>query len=103
MPKTLNRNKIKKPGPALANLKVWKLEDAKARFSEVVKLAREKAPQRVTVRGEDAVVVISSKDYAKLKPLSEQPSLHALLSQSPFNKLKLKPKETRAPVRDISL
>lgn len=44
--------------PSLENLKGWKLEDAKARFSEVVRLARENAPQRITVRGEDAVVVL---------------------------------------------
>jgi len=36
----------------------WKLEDAKARFSEVVRHAREDGPQRVTVRGQDAVVVM---------------------------------------------
>jgi antitoxin Phd len=29
----------------------WKLEDAKARFSELVRLARSEGPQRVTVRG----------------------------------------------------
>ena len=44
----------------------WQLQDAKARFSEVVKQARERGPQHVTVRGEPAVVVISEEDYAKL-------------------------------------
>lgn len=33
----------------LARLKGWKPEDANARFSELVRLAREQAPQRVTV------------------------------------------------------
>jgi prevent-host-death family protein len=46
----------------------WKLEDAKARFSEVVRLARSEGPQRVTVRGRDAVVVISVEELDKLKP-----------------------------------
>ena len=36
------------------------VEDAKARFSEVVRLAREQGPQRVTVRGQDAVVVLTA-------------------------------------------
>lgn len=40
----------------------WKLTDAKARFSEVVKLAKEH-PQRVTVDGEDAVVIIAASTY----------------------------------------
>ncbi|MGB7416386.1 MAG: type II toxin-antitoxin system prevent-host-death family antitoxin [Thermosynechococcaceae cyanobacterium] len=37
------------PQPSsLAGLQGWKLEDAKARFSEVVRLARETEPQRIT-------------------------------------------------------
>ncbi len=46
----------------------WKLEDAKARFSEVVRRARSEGPQRVTVRGEDAVVVISAEELERLLP-----------------------------------
>lgn len=46
----------------------WKLEDAKARFSEVVRHAREEGPQRVTVRGQDAVVVVSVEEFERLAP-----------------------------------
>ena len=46
----------------------WKLEDAKARFSEVVRHAREDGPQRVTVRGQDAVVVMSVEEFERLAP-----------------------------------
>lgn len=46
----------------------WKLEDAKARFSEVVRRARSEGPQRVSVRGKDAVVVISVEELARLAP-----------------------------------
>jgi antitoxin Phd len=46
----------------------WKLEDAKARFSEVVRHAREDGPQRVTVRGHDAVVVMSAEEFDRLVP-----------------------------------
>lgn len=48
----------------------WKLEDAKARFSEVVRQAREDGPQRVTVRGHDAVVVMSVEEFERLVPAS---------------------------------
>ncbi len=89
--------------PGLDKLKGWKLEDAKARFSEVVRLARDEAPQRITVRGEDAVVILSAKDFAKLLPLLEQPSLHKLLSQSPLNRLEFEPAEAQMPVRDVEL
>lgn len=46
----------------------WKLEDAKARFSEVVRCARVDGPQRVTVRGHDAVVVMSVEEFERLVP-----------------------------------
>jgi prevent-host-death family protein len=44
----------------------WKLEDAKARFSEVVRRARSEGPQHVTVRGRNSVVVISTEELEKL-------------------------------------
>lgn len=40
----------------------WQLQDAKARFSQVVRRAQRVGPQHVTVRGKDAVVVLSAKD-----------------------------------------
>jgi prevent-host-death family protein len=51
----------------------WKLEDAKARLSEVVRNARKDGPQRVSVRGQDAVVVISVEEFERLVP--EKPRL----------------------------
>ena len=50
----------------IGSMQAWKLEDAKARFSEVVRLARSKGPQRVTYRGKDAVVVMSIEECEKL-------------------------------------
>lgn len=44
----------------------WKLEDAKNRFSEVVRLALADQPQRVTRNGRDAVVVISAAEYDRM-------------------------------------
>lgn len=46
----------------------WKLEDAKARFSELVRLARSEGPQRVTVRGRDAVVIMSVEEMERVAP-----------------------------------
>jgi prevent-host-death family protein len=81
----------------------WKLQDAKAHFSEVVRAARTHGPQRVTIRGESAAVVISVEDYARLAPLAAQPSLHALLSNSPLRDLEFGEEGVRAPVRDVVL
>ena len=44
----------------------WQLQEAKARFSEVVKQARANGPQHVSVRGVPAVVVVSEEEFAKL-------------------------------------
>jgi prevent-host-death family protein len=41
----------------------WKLQDAKARFSELVRKARSGAPQTVTVHGKDAVVVFDAERF----------------------------------------
>ncbi len=46
----------------------WKLQDAKARFSELVRRAQTEGPQRVTVRGRDAVVVIAADALERLLP-----------------------------------
>ena len=46
---------------------IWQLQEAKARLSEVVKKAAKEGPQKITVHGEPTAVVISSKDYERLK------------------------------------
>jgi antitoxin Phd len=46
----------------------WKLQDAKAHFSELVRRARIEGPQRITVRGHDAVVVIAADEQRRLLP-----------------------------------
>ncbi len=82
-------------------LPAWKLEDAKARFSELVRSARERGPQRVTVRGQDAVVVLSAADYARLAPAARK-DLAALFGEGPFALLEdFDELRERAPVRDL--
>ncbi len=82
-------------------LPAWKLEDAKARFSEVVRRAREAGPQRVTVHGQDAVVILSAADYARLAPAAAV-SLAALFGDGPFAALdEFEELREQAPVRDL--
>lgn len=51
----------------------WQLQDAKARFSELVRRAVEAGPQHVSVRGDPAVVVLSEQDYRQL--MAKRPSI----------------------------
>jgi antitoxin Phd len=44
----------------------WQLQEAKNRLSEVVRKAREQGPQLITVRGDEAVVVVAAESYRKL-------------------------------------
>ena len=44
----------------------WQLQDAKNRLSEVVRKAADEGPQVITLRGEDAVVVLTADEYARL-------------------------------------
>lgn len=45
---------------------IWKLEDAKARFSELVRRAHDIGPQQVTVRGRRSVVVVDADEFERL-------------------------------------
>jgi prevent-host-death family protein len=58
---------------AVAGLVRWDQQQAKAKFSEVVRRARSEGPQMVTTRGAKPVVILSTDDYLALidhKPTS---------------------------------
>jgi antitoxin Phd len=78
----------------------WKLEDAKARFSELVRIANSKGPQHVSVRGKNQAVVISAKDYARLKNAGKRQPLVAFMEGLGLDGLDLKRDEDRG--RDIA-
>lgn len=54
---------------------LWRLKDAKERFSEVVRRASNEGPQTVAVRGKEAVVVLSAAQYENLQLKEERGSL----------------------------
>ena len=63
----------------------WKLQDAKNRFSAVVREAMAGYPQRVTRHGKPAVVVLATADYERLQRLEDAnaPTLQELLLAIP--------------------
>src|ERR1035437_7752239 len=73
--------KIKKPtksGEARPGNR-WRLQDAKARLSEVVRQAQQQGPQRVTVHGRDAVVVVKADEFDRIqRPVSGRDIVAAL-------------------------
>lgn len=69
--------------PALQ--KDWQLQEAKARFSELFRLARERGPQRVTKHGRTAVVVLPAEEYERLSNAKAQKgSLVQFFADSPL-------------------
>lgn len=63
----------------------WQLQDAKARFSEVFRLARSRGPQRITRHGKEAVVVIPTEQYEQLLRRARQPQrLVEFFAKSPL-------------------
>ncbi len=58
----------------------WQIQDAKNRFSQVVKAAADGVPQSVTVHGKPTAVVISAEAYAKLKRAPKTRLLDDLLA-----------------------
>lgn len=95
-------SKTRRPGTEAAAAS-WRLEEAKARFSELVRRARATGPQHVTVRGQEAVVVLSAEDYARLAPAATAPTLAALFGTGPFARLESFDADSgreRPPVRD---
>ena len=86
-----------------AALHAWKLGEAKARFSDVVRLAASGQPQHVTVRGKDTVVIVATPEFERLCARAESVSLHDLLSKSPLNRLDFNVESVRSPVREVDL
>jgi prevent-host-death family protein len=81
----------------------WLLQDAKARFSELVRRVRSEGPQRVTVHGRDEVVVVSAEEFRRLKGERSGDVLIAAMQASPYRDTDIEPKRDRMPVRRIDL
>ena len=63
-------------------MSTWQLQDAKSKFSEVVKRALSEGPQGITVRGEPVAVLISRAEYARLT--QPKPGFVEFLRASPM-------------------
>jgi prevent-host-death family protein len=81
----------------------WLLQDAKARFSELIRKVRSQGPQHVTVHGRDEVVVIAAEEFRRLKGNATGNALIEAMQASPHREIELEPRRTPMPVRDVSL
>ncbi|MBS3934250.1 MAG: type II toxin-antitoxin system Phd/YefM family antitoxin [Truepera sp.] len=66
----------------------WQLQEAKQKFSQLVRQALEQGPQIVTRHGEEVVVVISAEAYRRLS--GSKPDFKTFLLSGPdFSELDL--------------
>jgi antitoxin Phd len=77
----------------------WQLQEAKARFSELVQKAMDEGPQTVTRRGKDVVVVIAAEEFELMR--KRQISLKELLRSAPWHELEIE--RDRSAPREIDL
>jgi prevent-host-death family protein len=78
----------------------WQLQEAKQRFSELVRHARAHGPQVVTKHGEEVAVVVSIEEYRRLT--DELPSFKELLLAAPdLDALEIS--RSREPARVVEL
>lgn len=95
-PKPRRRPRDRQPGR-------WLLQDAKARFSELVRRVRSEGPQHVTVHGRDEVVVIAAEEFRRLKGDLTGEALIAAMQASPYRDVEIEPARASMPVRDVTL
>jgi prevent-host-death family protein len=81
---------------------VWQLQDAKQKFSKLVRDTLEKGPQVVTRHGEEVVVVISADEFRRLS--GKKPSFKEFLLSGPdFEELHLELERIRDLPRPVDL
>ncbi len=78
----------------------WLLQDAKARFSELVRRVRSEGPQHVTVRGQDEVVVVSAEEFRRLRGDRTGADLVEAVQASPHRDVDIEPRRAAMPVRE---
>jgi prevent-host-death family protein len=82
-------------------MSAWQLQEAKARLSEVVKKASKEGPQKITVHGEPAAVLISSEEYKRLK--RPKGSFVQFMRRSPLYGLELDLRREQTLTRDMEV
>jgi antitoxin Phd len=71
------------------HVKSWPVQDAKARFSELLETCLKEGPQIVTKRGADAAVLMPIGDWTRLQRSARPTLKELLLTAAPRGELHL--------------
>jgi prevent-host-death family protein len=77
--------------------RVWQLQEAKNKFSEVVDEAVKHGPQVITRRGVETVIVLSCAEYRKA--MLSKKRLSDFFRESPLAKLDIDLSRDKSPLR----
>lgn len=100
---TSSKRKPAKPPRLKPAAETWQVQSAKARFSEVFRLARTVGPQLITRQGKDGVVMLPVEQFEQLIARSRQPRLVDFFRQSPLVGVELDLKRDKDTGRDTDL
>lgn len=80
---------------------MWQLQDAKNRFSALVKAAEKEGPQVITVHGQEKAVVLSAEAYQRL--VQRKGNLLEFFQHSPWAKTDIDICRSRDTGREVEL
>jgi len=83
--------------------RVWSLQEAKAKFSEVVRRAQSEGPQTVTVHGKNAVQIVPAPDVSLQPAAPSVDDIVAAFQACPVKDFAIPRVRTHGRFRDIDL
>ena len=76
-------------------MRAWPVQDAKARFSEMLETCLREGPQVVTKRGADAAVLVPATDWQRIKRAAKPTLKELLLTDDSRGELNIPPRGGR--------
>lgn len=73
-------------------MKTWPVQDAKARFSELLETCLREGPQMVSRRGADSAVLVSIDEWRRMERASRPSAKEVLLSDHARGELNIPPR-----------
>jgi antitoxin Phd len=85
-------------------MRAWPVQDAKARFSEMLETCLREGPQVVTKRGADAAVLVPAAEWQRLKHAAKPTLKELLLTDDARGELNVPPRggKRRRKVRGLA-
>ena len=81
----------------------WSLQNAKTHLSQIVREAQRIGPQRVTLHGKDAAVIVAADEFDRLQHPVSGRDIVTVLAKSPLRDVEFERLTIKSKVRDVEL